>query len=365
MRLLYITNGICGPGGLERVLSLKASYLTDHLGYEVHILTLNEPRVEPFYKFSDKIFFYNLIADGNSIKFIILYVKGLRGIVNTIQPDIISVCDDGIKGFFVPLLLKKKIPIIYERHASADLNFKNREKFGVKRLQYFLICHLIHNFAAFVVLTKGNAKEWKSKNVKVIPNPLSFFPPESSPLENSKVIAVGSHNYNKGFDLLLKAWKIVSEEKPEWTLQIVGKSDVEKRIIQFSCSLGLSKCVIFKEPLSDIQGEYLNSSIMVLSSRSEGFGMVLIEAMACGLPSVAFDCPSGPADIITNGLDGLLVKNGDIMGLADALLLLIEDQKIRQQIGSAAKESARRYLIGNVIPMWEDLFKEIANESSV
>ena len=118
IKLLYITNKTNGPGGLERVLSIKASYLADHLDYEIHILTLDQGNVEMFYDFSSNIIHHDIATGNNPISFLQNYIKGLNRIVKKIKPNVISVCDDGLKGFLVPLLIGKPCPMIYERHVS-------------------------------------------------------------------------------------------------------------------------------------------------------------------------------------------------------------------------------------------------------
>jgi glycosyltransferase involved in cell wall biosynthesis len=158
---------------------------------------------------------------------------------------------------------------------------------------------------------------------------------------------------------LLQAWKLVIQNYPDWTLHIYGKSDSKDTFLRLSESLGLSPNVLFSEPVTDIQNVYLSSSIMVLPSRSEGFGMVLIEAMACGLPCVSFDCPHGPADIITYGEDGLLVPNVDVEQLAEAIIDIMKHEHRRQAMGIAAKENVKRYLPEHIVPIWEELFKQL------
>lgn len=361
MKLLYVTNGINGAGGLERVLAVKSSYLVEKLGYEVHILSLNEPQSKPFYEFSPKVQFHSCEVKGHPINYFFSYVKEIKKKVAKIQPDVISVCDDGLKGFFIPLILGKKTPIIYERHASVQLNFLNSQQGFKIKVQYFLMQLLGRNFDAFVVLTKGNVNEWKLKNIKVIPNPLSFYSLNSSGLQKKIIIAVGSHSYNKGYDLLLQAWKLVIQNGSDWTLHIFGKSDANKTFLQLSESLGLTSYVVFSEPVSDIQAAYLDSSILVLPSRSEGFGMVLIEAMSCGLPCVTFDCPHGPSDIISDKEDGFLVPNGDVQALANAMQKLMFDEKMRMSMGKNSKENVKRYLPEQIMPVWDELFKKIEN----
>jgi len=361
MKLLYITNGINGSGGLERVLAIKASYLSDQLGYEVHILTLNESDHKPFYIFSSKVHFHSISVKGNSLRYSINYSKGIKRIIRQLQPHVISVCDDGLKAFFLPLILGNKIPLIYERHASIQLNFSNQEATKKQQLMHYMMQKLGRKFDAFIVLTNGNLKEWKGNNLKVIPNPLSFYPTNSSSLQKKRVIAVGSHSNTKGYDLLLKAWKKVIKIHPDWSLHICGKQDQEKKYIKLATNLGLDKCVVFSPPIPYIEKVYLESTIMVLSSRSEGFGMVLIEAMACGLPCVAFDCPHGPADIITHGEDGFLIENGNIDQMANAIMQLIEYKSVRIDMGTTAKKNVKRYLKEHVMPLWDDLFKKLEN----
>lgn len=356
MKLLYITNGINGAGGLERVLSVKASYLADHYNYDVTILSLNDSNNNPFYYFSNKIKMLSIVVVGNPLQYIMSYKKGIQETVTQVNPNIILVCDDGLKGFFVPRMLKNKIPIIYERHASIVLNTNASIKGNFIRK---LMQSQVKWFAKFVVLTPSNIKEWKGNNVVSIPNPLSFEPQLGNPLNQKKVIAVGSHSHNKGYDLLLKVWKEISMQCPDWVLTIYGKIDADKQFIRFAEQLRINNSVRFYEPVADIQQKYLESSIMVLSSRSEGFGMVLIEAMAYGLPCVSFDCPSGPRDIIEDAVDGYLVPAGNISIMTSKILALIEDQELRLRMGVKASENVKRFLPETIVQQWDVLLKSI------
>lgn len=356
MKLLYITNGINGSGGLERVLSIKTSYLVEHYGYEISILCLNNSDQNTFYAFSDKIKTYNITVVGNPIRYLFSYKKGIKRILKEIRPDVISVCDDGLKGFFVPKILRTTIPIIYERHASINLNTNHSIK---GKLIRSLMQSQLKYFSKIVVLTPSNIKEWKGNNTIAIANPLSFEPQSGNPLDQKKVIAVGSHSYNKGYDLLLKAWKEVVIHHPDWQLYIYGKIDAEQQFVNLATQLGLNQTVRFFEPVMDIQQKFLASSIMVLASRSEGFGMVLIEAMACGVPCVSFNCPSGPGDIIKDGKDGFLVTPQNVSGLAESIKRLIGDEKLRIKMGAIAYQNINRFLPEKIMKQWDELFKTV------
>ena len=356
MKLLYITNGINGSGGLERVLSVKASYLTEHYNYEVTIVSLNEIFPNSFYTFSPKIKLQTIFVSGNPIAYFIAYIKGLKKIVKEIKPDVISVCDDGLKGFFIPILLKISIPIIYERHASIKLNTNSTLK--GKIIQFFMQKQ-IDKFSRFIVLNDSNKKEWHADNVIAIPNPLSIYPKKTAKLVEKKVIVVGSHSYNKGYDLLLLSWQKIVESNPDWELHIYGKKDIDSTFINLADILKLSNSVFFHEPVVNIQEKYLDASIAVLPSRTEGFGMVLIEAMACGVPCVAVDCPSGPKDLINKKEDGFLVENGNVDELVKSINLLISDEKLRKDMGLKAKDNVKRYMPEIIVSQWNQLFKEL------
>jgi len=366
-KLLYITNNINGPGGLERVLSIKASYLADHLDYEIHILTLNQKEVHPFYDFSNKIVYHDISVGGNFVSYFLQYSKKIRAIVKNIKPDVIAVCDDGLKGFFVPLILGKLCPMIYERHVSRNVEIKKGKRSLSKRIATSVKFGLM-NFGGkyydhFVVLTNGNLNEWSFKNLKVIPNPLSFYPETKSTLETKKVLAVGKHSYQKGYDRLLKSWKKVVEKHPSWILDIYGTISEKEGLATLADTLNISKTINFYPPVKNIAEKYKEASIYTMSSRFEGFGMVLTEAMAYGVPCISYDCPYGPSDIITDKENGLLIDNGNIDAFADGIISLIEDDENRKSMGIKAKEAVKKYLPETIAKEWDTLFKDLTNTS--
>jgi glycosyltransferase involved in cell wall biosynthesis len=367
-KILYITNGITGPGGLERVLSIKASYLADNFGYEVHIISLNEQNIPHFYKFSDKIICHNIQTKGTYFTYLYSYLFGIKKVVKKINPDVISVCDDGLKGLFAPLLFGKPCPMIYERHVSKNIEIKKEAESYFNNIFTNLKFKLMNFGGAlydnFVVLTNGNKKEWELNNLSVIPNPLSFYPDtdQLSNLQNKKVLAVGKHSFQKGFDRVIKSWKSVSEKYPGWELNIYGTINESMGLEKLVNSLNLGDSINLFPPEKNIADKYQEASLYVMSSRYEGFGMVLTEAMAYGVPCISFDCPFGPSDIISHKKNGLLVENGNIEELSRGIIELIDNSELRISMGDQARKNIERYLPEKIVSQWDQLFKSLISK---
>ena len=227
-----------------------------------------------------------------------------------------------------------------------------------------LVFHL-KRLDRFVVLTEEDKASWTEiNNINVIPDPLAFNIGEVSPLTNKRVIAVGRYVYQKGFDLLLKAWSKIENQHTDWELVVYGMGDRDsyEQIID-RLHIDRSRCHLYGST-PDIKKEYLNSSLFVFSSRFEGFGMVLIEAMACGLPVVSFDCPCGPKDIVRHEEDGVLVPSGNTYSLANAMHKLMSDDILRKNMASVALTNVRRFQLDDIGKRWKDLFYSVsyANE---
>ena len=202
-------------------------------------------------------------------------------------------------------------------------------------IQRYWVSSLIRELkklSKFVVLTHEDAAFWTElDNVMVIPNPSSFFPEEQSDCVEKQVIAVGRYVSQKGFDRLIDSWQLVANKHPDWKLKIYGDGAMRTQLERQITSLQLQNSCFLESTVSDIDQKMLKSSIYVLSSRFEGLPMTLIEAMACGLPVVAFTCHCGPRDIVSDGVDGYLVQDGNIDDLSEKIDMLITNSEIRQK----------------------------------
>lgn len=214
-----------------------------------------------------------------------------------------------------------------------------------------------------IALTDGDAVEWEKINshVCVIPDMVSLNPtPTYSDCEAKSVIFVGRFSKQKDMRSLLKIWELVYQRHPDWQLHMyAGYGDEDKKLKSHIAEIG--KGIVLHEPTSDIFNKYKESSMLLLTSIFEPFGLVMPEAMSCGLPVVAFDCPYGPSLIIEDGKDGFLIKNRDIHAFADKVCQLIEDVSLRKAMGQRAIVSSYRFSADKIMPMWKKLFEELVS----
>ncbi len=213
----------------------------------------------------------------------------------------------------------------------------------------------------FLTLTERDAQSYRERfdgrvPVQVMPNGLTPHPGATSNQRNKVVVAAGRLRRGKGFDRLVSAWSVVAERHPDWRLRIFGSGGQRPALRKQVNDLGLQKSVQLMGYREDVRRRMARGSIFVLSSRAEGYPMALLEAMSCGLVVVAFDCPTGPREIITHGVDGFLVPNGDIDGLAEAINRTIELGEERRPIGAAALRTAAGRSETAIAARWEELF---------
>lgn len=352
MKLLYVVNGIRGSGGLERVLTQKASFLAEEYGHSVRILVLNEAPGAPFYPISRAVGIGHFSATGRGLGYLKAYLRGVRQALAEFQPDVLVVCDDGMKAVLLPALLwRPRPPMVYERHASIRLSTSPWKRWLMRRL--------VLGFDRVVALTPAGASEWPGARVEVIPNARPPFGSEAASARLPQVLCVGSLSWNKGYDLLIEAWARIAARHSEWSVHVYGNGDPSAYLAQAD-ALGVGNRIQFHPPVTDIESKYREAGLLVLPSRSEGFGMVLIEAMSCGLPCIAFDCPTGPGDILSHGKEGMLVPAEDVIDLSQGMDRLIEDRSLRESMGQEGVQTASKYDIREIGPRWHALFTSLA-----
>lgn len=377
-KIAYCIPGLHSPSGMERVLTLKANYLAAQKEkYEVYIILTEGRNRPPYYPLLPSIKLIQLDINFDDLYFVSplkkitgyfqkqkLFKTRLCDCLYEIRPDItISLLRRDIN--FINKIQDGSIKlgeIHFSRANYRDFRNNRFPAFVQKAVASYWMGQLIRELKKlkrFIVLSKEDEARWTElHNVSVIYNPLSFFPETISTCENKKIIAVGRYMPQKGFDLLIDCWKIVSEKHPDWILSIYGDGMREELQAQIN-RLNLQTTCILEHSVPNINEKYLESSIFVLSSRYEGFGMVIIEAMACGVPPVSFTCPCGPKDIIQDGIDGLLVENGNIIQLAEKICYLIENKDTRKQMGEMARKNVKRFKIENIGQQWEQLFEKV------
>ena len=373
-KIIFCTPALYSAGGVERVVSYKASYFAEQLGYDVTIIVTEGKGRDCYFPLSDKVKVINfelgfeVLWLASFAKKIILYLTKQRQYKKLLKRELMCIRPD----FTITTLRReinflsdipdgsKKIGELHVDRANYR-NFATNKQNPIKQVfsrwwSNSLLDHICR-LDKMVLLTDSAMYDWPELDNKIkIPDPLPFLIDENSSLLCKRIISIGRFDYEKGNDLLLQVWQKVEKQMPDWQLDIYGNGNRDPYLLQMR-QLGIdsSRCHLHG-PIKDVKKEYLDSSVFVLPSRYEGFGLVLIEAMACGVPVVSFDCENGPRSIITNGEDGFLIPTFDIDAFADKLMLLMRDENLRRLLGEKAQKSAAKYGIDSIGLQWKQLF---------
>lgn len=369
MKVIYITDALAVWGGIERVLRDKMDYLVAH-GYEVYVVTTDQGPHEIPYPLDRRIHVYDLGIQfhhqyryhgvkrlAKYFEFGRLFRKRLKRIIKEIIPDIlICIRPEALRDI---VSVAGMIPVICESHSMFNAKHYERASFMYRlKLRFSLL--KLSEISMLVALTEGDANDWKRncKNVCVIPNIVQLNDTDVySDCLSKKVVFAGRFSRQKDIGSLFEIWKLVHKRHPDWDLNAYGEGEQWQKYVELTKNSAINMYVY--PPSPNIFNHYKESSILLMTSLYEPFGLVLPEAMSCGLPVVAFDCPYGPADIITDGVDGFLIEGRDINAYADKVCLLIENVELRKKMGQAAILSAKRYDKTYIMPQWESLFKEL------
>ena len=374
MKILYQIHSTYNPGGMERVLLNKVRYFVEEKGWDVTVVTTDQHVRLPFYPFPEGVKMIDLgvnYSEDNGKPFLKkllgflkrrrLHEKRFKALLEQIRPDVVDCFYPG-ECSFVPGL-KDGSKKMMELHQSKLFHhqYKRTGLMGLAdKVRARMDERLVRKFDRFVVLTEEDAKMWgEMPNIRVIPNAANFIAQKYSDCSEKRVIAVGRLDYQKSFDRLILVWEKVHEKMQDWRLDIFGQGEWKDMLQGMIDERGLQDVVRINAPTKNIGKEYSESSMLVMSSHYEGFPMVMIEAMACGLPAVSFDFKCGPKDIIKDGENGVIVPDGDIDALAEAMMTLMEDEEQRKRMGENAKKVVETYSEEKVMNKWVSLYEEI------
>lgn len=378
MRILIIHRSFALVGGAERVIIDKANYLSDQ-GHEVMLVSYEQGQHPLPYVLQQNVKFVDLDCRfftlskyslfNRLLKFFRLKQKlkaSLKQTISDYSPNVIVLASDW--QFLIGLVLSAagSIPVIAEFHNAYDFitkkigDVKNGMKAKVTEFYYRSSLKHFERCACLVSLTENDARHWRnhSKHVVVIPNPVTLYPETINdiPKEDGRILCVGRLNDQKRIDRLVTAFSMISDKYPNWHVDVFGEGDKKTALQEQVNRCHLQNRFILHEPTKTIYDEYKRSQFLVLSSAYEGRPLVLIEAMACGLPCVSFDCPSGPAEIIDDGVTGLLAADGDVVDLAAKMEWMIRHDKERVIMGHKAYVAAAIYKPSNIMREWENLY---------
>lgn len=379
MKIVYVLPQFAVPAGTERIMTDKMNYLAEDDNFEVIMLT-NEQGAHPLaFPLSSKVKhidlsvrYVNLYKENWIVRFFKkfcynrLYRNRFNSFIDIYRPDIVitsTYCD-----YIMAAIASSPYSFVRVLESHIDRRYihindpSKRKTLKTSLMSFFLmrsVSQKAKKFDLLVALNEEDAMDW-SKWIKtsviqdvVHLNPTGIY----SDCSSNRVVFVGRYTEQKGVFDLIKIWQIVNRKYPNWRLDLYGNGNLRDVIIEKASSLNIN--IYVHKPDSFIFDRYIESSVILLTSLYEPFGLVMVEAMSCGVPVVAFDCPFGPNKIITDGVDGFLIKNRDIQLFADKLCELIDSRELRSKMGKAGIKSSQRFSAEVVMPKWKSLFKEL------
>ncbi len=374
MKIVYSTESITRNGGIQTVTITKANALAEIEGNEVYIIVPHVNGVSPR-KISPKVHLINL--DIKKFWVSVLkqpardreYKNKLRAELERIGPDIVVSTGLQDRNFLPRIRVSSNPVFIREIHLMSNYRRLTAEGFKEKllsRWSEFLDYRLsINRYDRIMILTEEDRKRNWANNPKAIsmPNPLTVTSDVRSPLTSNKAIAVGRLNREKHFDALIKAWRIVADKYPDWTLDIWGgNGPLYETLKSLIVNLQLENQVFLRGETPDISTKMAESSLIVSTSVTEGMPLVLLEALSAGLPIVTFNYMYGADEIVTEGENGFIVEEDDLNALAERIGRLITDENLRKNMGENAYASSKKFLPEVIANRWLELFQKLRLE---
>ncbi len=344
-------------GGSERVVSHLANYWAKQ-GHEVSVVIFDDEKSQ-FYTLHQKINFSSIYLFDKPASYFkklvvtIKQVQRLRSKFRQIQPDVIISFIDIAILLSTLALVGLKFPLIVSERNNP---YKNPVNLFLKLFNRFISFRL----AQGIVLQSKAVRKYFPKSywykIRIIPNPVIAAPVLWNGLEERKrIVTVGRLEYQKGHDILIRAFAIVHKTYPEWKLIIVGHGSKLDSLQKLANDLSLKKSIEWYGRTQKVDRILLQSDIFVFSSRFEGFPNALCEAMSCGMPVISTDCEFGPAEIITHHKNGILVPKENPEALAEAICTLIEDPVLRNHLGHNASKISQQNAMDNIAVQWENV----------
>lgn len=351
-------------GGTERTASLLANAWVEN-GLEIEILTLSAADVAPFFPLDARIKHTPLdLQQASRTKFHGLVNNGkrvhrIRNAFKHSRPDLVVAFMEGTTALAIIAARGMKLPVVISEVAVPALQNGGWLWNSMRKLLY-------PKAALLIVPSKGVQTYFNERlrlPCEVIPNPVALPPPVAVPHESGeRLVAVGRLSPEKGFDLLLHAFARIRKSHAQASLTIFGEGPLRSELVNLRDNLGLQQHVAFPGTSTDLAREMQKADIFVLSSKYEGFGNVLCEAMAVGLPVVSFDCPTGPREIIRHGVDGLLVPPGNVEKLAEVVSGLLSDCKLRTELSRHAPQVVERFGLPRIARQWQMAFERAVQQ---
>ncbi|MCQ2137455.1 MAG: glycosyltransferase family 4 protein [Bacteroidales bacterium] len=379
MKIVYCIHSLYNPGGMERVMLGKVAYLKAHTDWDISIVTTNQGGRPVFFDLPDGVRLtdldinYESGAQSRALKKILIYLRKkklhrqrLTALLMKENTDIVVSLFPS-ESSFIPKIKdgsKKVLELHFNRYFRTQ--YGRGGLVGIiDRIREKSDLRLVRKFDRFVVLTDEDNGYWGNlPNMVTISNPSLFKAERISDTSRHRVIAVGRLDYQKGFDRLLKAWETIcrQDDLKDWVLDIYGKGEWEESLQKQIQDGGMAGRAFLRGTTSDIAAEFADSAFIAMSSHYEGLPMVLIEAMTCGLPAVSFACKCGPRDIIQDGVNGLLVPDGDCNALASAMMKVMRDDTMRRTMGTEALKVREKYNEDVIMAQWISMFESIRSE---